>query len=336
MMRRDAAGLLPVLAGILAMSCVRLAFAEDRSCIAMAIEADTAVRTRWPRLLDRIREALGDRADVDPCARVELTLWDGAIGVEVALPDGRSAHRSVSRSEDVVPMLEALLIVPGASREPSEPSTPSAALASAPSTASEPRPPDATPARTASPLVPAREASAPMPLQLPSHLRIELSAATGVRVGDGQASVGLGALSFLDLSGWLLGFAGRVDRYRMLTGSDSSGALELALLGGRRFWFRTMALDLAAGPAVALGGTTTYSSQSSKGNENVSGSADNTVPRLLLEARLSFSALSTVHTFVGLDGDFGPARSPDAALLNAPRLPVWTLGLALGATVGTQ
>jgi hypothetical protein len=284
-------------------------------------------------MLDRIREALGGRDDVDPCARVALTLRDGAIGVEVALPDGRSAHRSVSRSEDVVPMLEALVIVPEASREASESSTPSARLASAPSTASAPGPPDATPASTPSTAVPARE-SASMPLQ-PSQLRIELSAATGVRVGDGQTGVGLGALSFLDLSGWLLGFAGRVDRYRMLTGAASSGALELALLGGRRFWFRTMALDLAAGPAVALGGTTTYSSQPSNGNE-VSGSATNTVPRLLLEARLAFGARSTVHTFVGLDGDFGPARSPDAGLLNAPRLPIWTLGLALGATVGTQ
>ena len=334
MMRICAAGL-PVLTGILAMSCVRPAFGEDRSCTALAIEADTAVRTGWPGLLDRVREGLGGRDDVDPCARVALSLRDGAIGVEVALPDGRSAHRSVSRSEDVVPMLEALLIVPEASREPSESSTPSASPASVPSSASAIRPPDSTPARTASTPVTAREASASMPLQLPRHLRIELSAATGVRVGDGQASVGRGALSFLDLSGWLVGFGGRADRYRMLTGPDSSGALELALLGGRRFWFRTTALDLAAGPAIALGGTTTYSSQSSNGGD-VSASATNTVPRLLLEARLAFSALSTVHTFVGLDGDFGPARSPDAGLLNAPRLPIWTLGLALGATVGTQ
>jgi hypothetical protein len=330
MMRRCAAVLLPVLAGILAMFRARLAFAEDRSCTAMAIEADTAVRTRWPGLPDRVREALGGRDDVDPCARVALTLRGGVIGVEVALPDGRSAHRSVSRSEDVVPMLEALVIVPETSRDPSEPSAPSAAPASARSTASEPRPPDTIPARPPSPPVPAREATASMPLERPSSLRIELSAATGVRVGDGQAGIGLGALSFLDLSGWLLGFAGRFDRYRMLTGPDSSGALELALLGGRRLWFRTMALDLAAGPAVALGGNTTYSSDA------VSASATNTVPRLLLEARLAFNALSTVHTFVGLDGDFGPARSPDAGLLNAPRLPVWTLGLALGATAGTQ
>jgi hypothetical protein len=132
-----------------------------------------------------------------------------------------------------------------------------------------------------------------------------------------------------------VGFAGRADRYQTLGGTHSAGALELALLGGRRWWFRTMALDLVGGPAVALGGTTTYSTGSQTGNDQ-SASASNTVLRFLVEARLVFAALSTVHTFVAVDGDFGPANSPDASRLpNAPHLPTWTAGLALGATVGT-
>jgi hypothetical protein len=61
------------------------------------------------------------------------------------------------------------------------------------------------------------------------------------------------------------------------------------------------------------------------------------VPRLLLGARVNFSALSTLHTFVGIDGELGPPRAGDGGdIPDAPRLPVWTLGLALGATVGTQ
>jgi hypothetical protein len=65
-------------------------------------------------------------------------------------------------------------------------------------------------------------------------------------------------------------------------------------------------------------------------------SSSSTVPRVLLGARLSFSARSTVHTFVGVDGDFGPARASDGSDLPvAARLPIWTFGLALGATVGT-
>jgi hypothetical protein len=182
--------------------------------------------------------------------------------------------------------------------------------------------------------VPVRESPASMLAQPSSRLGIELSAWTGARIGDGQASVGLGALSFLDLSGWLVGFAGRADRYEQLSGARSAGALELALLGGRRLALRTMALDLVAGPAVALGGTTKYSTQLPTG-DNVSASASNTVRRVLVEARLAFAAQSTVHTFVSIDGDFGPANSPDASQVpNAPRLPTWTAGVAFGATVG--
>jgi hypothetical protein len=282
-----------------------------------------------------VSEAFEAREDVDRCARILLTSHAGMIGVEVVLPDGRSAQRSVTRRDEVVPVLEALLIVPPAPLNPEVPSSPATtAVASAPST-----PPttldlagSAVPT-TAS--VPVRESPGAIRAQPSSHLRIELSALTGARIGDGQASVGLGVVSFVDLSRWLVGFAGRADRYETLDGTHSAGALELALLGGRRLWFRTMALDLVGGPAVALGGTTTYARGSQTGNDQ-SASASNTVPRFLVEARLVFAALSTVHTFVALDGDFGPANSPDAGRLpHAPHLPTWMAGLALGATVGT-
>jgi hypothetical protein len=195
-----------------------------------------------------------------------------------------------------------------------------------------PRPANAT-VRTGAP-EPVREPLGPEPAPPSDHLRVELSVLTGARIGDGQAGVGLGAVSFLDLSGWLVGFAGRADRYEMLGGTHSAGALELTLLGGRRLRFRTIALDLVGGPALALGGTTTYETRSPTNIQ--SASVSNTVPRFLVEARLVFAALSTVHTFVAVDGDFGRANSPDANLLpNAPHLPTWTAGLALGATVGT-
>jgi hypothetical protein len=230
-------------------------------------------------------------------------------------------------------MLEALLIVPPVAPFREEVSSPSATTTAPPSPApAMPRPTDSTVLTAA---LPAREAPEPMPTQPSNHLRIELSVLTGARIGDGQTSVGLGAVSFLDLSGWLVGFAGRADRYEMLGGAHSAGALELALLGGRRLRFRTMAVDLVGGPAMALGGTTTYAIRSPTAGIQ-SASASNSVPRLLVEARLVFGALSTVRTFVAVDGDFGPANSPDASLLpNAPRLPMWTAGLALGATVGT-
>jgi hypothetical protein len=61
------------------------------------------------------------------------------------------------------------------------------------------------------------------------------------------------------------------------------------------------------------------------------------VARLLLGARLGFSPRSVLRTFVGIDGELGPSRSSAAVEGNtsSPRMPTYTVGLALGATVGT-
>ena len=179
----------------------------------------------------------------------------------------------------------------------------------------------------------------------PRIIRADLASSfpviTGARIGDGQASVGFGVLSFLDIADWLVGFEGRADRYQMLTGEFSGPALELAALVGRRFRFQTLALDLTAGPAAALQGTATYQTMTatkSYQTMSVTKSSSSVAPRLLLGARLTFNSLSTLRTFVGVDGELGPARAPGAEVdvPDAPRLPLWTLGLALGASVGTH
>jgi hypothetical protein len=57
---------------------------------------------------------------------------------------------------------------------------------------------------------------------------------------------------------------------------------------------------------------------------------------LLLGARWGFAPRSALRTFVGIDGELGPARGdPDSPPMSA-RLPVFSLGLALGGTVGTR
>lgn len=344
---------IPVLAGLAVATATvsaRDARAEGAPCPRTEVAADASIQARWPELAEQVRDAFGSREDVDRCARVVLTTTTaqgGRIGVEVALRDGRSAQRLVSRREDVIPALEALLIVPQAPARDLT-SAPSATAAVTESAVAS-RPVDAAlpnPGSEAAPIVPTsvRDMPAATPAQPPSHLRIELSALTGARIGDGQAGVGVGALSFLDVTGWLVGFAGRLDRYAMLGGGHAGGALELAVLGGRRWRFGTTALDLVAGPSVALGGQSSYETStavapgaqtSSPSTAIRAASASNTVTRLLVEARLAFFARSTVHTFVAVDGDFGSANSPDASELpDAPRLPTWTAGLALGATVG--
>ena len=174
------------------------------------------------------------------------------------------------------------------------------------------------------------------PPSSPDGLRVELSVGTGARIGDGQTSVGLGAFSFLDFEGWLAGFEGRLDRYQKIGGGSDAAALELAALGGRRLRLQTVSLDFHAGPAVVLQGTATNVTQNEPDGPSVSESSSSTVVRLLCGARLNFAARSTRRTFVGVAGEFGPERAPGADLpRDAPRLPLWTLGLAVGATVGT-
>jgi hypothetical protein len=303
------------------------------------------VNVRWHGLLEGVREAFRAREDIERCARVTLASRDGAIAVQVELSDGRFASRIASQPQDVVPTLEALLVVPEVDAQmPLSPASDSEADPSAP--AGNPSTVQTAPARSAED-VPTERAATPLGHEAspssPDHLRIELSLETGARIGDGQASVGIGALSFLDISGWLAGLQGRVDRYRPLApmppGADGpgppdgvSGVLEVAMLGGRRIRLQSLSMDFLAGPAVTLQGTSTLETQTPKGM--VTKSSSSTVPRLVVASRLNFGARSALRVFAGLDGELGPSGGD--GLPTAPRLPVWTLGLALGATVGTQ
>jgi hypothetical protein len=344
MMRLDATSL-SVLVGAFAVLGPGRARAETLPCSPMVIEADASVTIRWPGLLDQVHEAFDARDDIDRCARVRLTSRSAVIAVEVVLPDGRSAVRSVSRREDVVPTFEALLLVP--EHGDPAPTEALAASASSPPPAAPTDPPSEAspgPARDVSigraPASPARDAPAAPSPPAPSRVRVELSLATGARIGDGQTGVGLGALSFLEIAGWLVGFEARVDRYRMLSDAPpdvapSGGALELALRAGRRIRYHDIAVDIDGGLAAAWQGTSTFESVSPATGTAMSGSSSSTVPRLLLGARMHFGARSMLHPFVGIDGEYGPPRANGADLPGAPRLPIATLGLALGGALET-
>ncbi len=92
------------------------------ACPPSAIDMDDAAQSRLPGMKEEVRSALGSREDLDTCARVHSAMRQGpTISVEVTLPDGRMAARDVAHREDVVPMLEALLLVPPAP-QPSAPS----------------------------------------------------------------------------------------------------------------------------------------------------------------------------------------------------------------------
>jgi hypothetical protein len=336
--------LLPAVSALLATPTARAVAGAKPSCGAVSVESDARVRARFPRLVERIRDEFAARSDVDTCARVELNADGDAIGVSVALPDGRAASRTVARSVDVVPTLEALLVVPEhAPAEPSPRVTPSPVrrfvarkprLAAVELTGERPdlRPDTAPGSRGAE----------------PRGLGFELSLITGARLGDEQVGLGGGVLSFVEVQGWLAGFEGRADRYESIQGEDRDVALELGLLCGRRFYFDGVALDLTAGPAVAMEGFA-FSETRTVRVASVSSTEANPpppqqpppveasggpLPRLLLGARLGFRARSAFRTFVGIDGELGPTHSTLATEASA-HLPVFAVGIALGATLGT-
>ena len=351
-MMRCTAVRLRVLMGTLAVLRARPALAGDATCLPVTIEAEASVSARWPGLVNHVREALDARDDIDPCARITLRMSDASVVVQVVLTDGRSASRSVSRRDDIVPTIEALLLVPQRLTAP-ETSALDASLSPAPPVAETAAPRGHAPALPPSVNLPFRAESSPTdretgartPADPASHLRIELSVLSGARIGDGQTSFGLGAFSFVDVDGWLVGFEGRADRYETTAPGPDRPALELAALGGRRFRFGPLALDVTGGAAVALhGGTatsvvnnTSASAQTgvSTAPQTVSRSGESTVPRLLVGTRLILGARSWLRIFVGVDGELGTASPSDPLFPSEHSLPVWTLGLALGATVGT-
>ena len=322
----------------------QLASAAERACPTTAIQTDANLRTRFPDLLERIQDELLARADIDACARVALRLEGaGAFGVSVTLPDGRTAARSAARAEDVVPTLQALLLVPTTDLAPE--------VAPAPPPRSVPKSAPSTLAVRGSVRKRALARSEVADRDLPSsptaaarQFGFELSVISGVRFGDGQFGYGLGMLSFLEVHRWLIGFQGRADGYRSVRGGDSETALELAFLVGRRFDFGSAALDLTLGPAVAMMGVGFSRTETEVVNVMQapmprparSEPSSGPVPRLLVGARLGFSPRSLFRTFVGVDGELGPAHTPvDPAFnVSSPRMPIFTVGLALGATVG--
>src|SRR5580700_5322848 len=163
-----------VLSGTLLALGASRAFAADPPCSPIAVAVDPSVRARWPELPVQVHQALETRTDIDACARVELTPNEGSIAVGVTLPDGRSAWRQVSRREDVLPTLEALLLVPRPAPEALVVATSAPAIAA-------PAPTQAVKATTVPVVVPVplpvpeRDEMEARQAYPPSHLRIELS-----------------------------------------------------------------------------------------------------------------------------------------------------------------
>jgi len=316
--------------------------ASAGACPPVPAEMDLQVNAHWPDLRGRIIDALADRRDVDGCARIAIRLpprtivaaaaraaVPPVIVLEVVLRDGRSASRSVARAEDVIPTLEALLLLPEAAASwPDDPVSEAAEPVRAPAPPRE---------RDTATVVFAPTAAAAS-AQQPRPFGIEFSLAAGARIGDGQAGVGLGALTVFEVRGWLVGFEGSADQYQPLHDGSPAAMLKLAVLAGRRFQWGGTALDLTAGPALAVNGFGTRVAvkvESDASARPAPPETDGVRKRLVCGARLTFRPRAVVRTFVGVDGELALDRSPVALVPDKPQLPAWTAGVVVGFTVGT-
>jgi hypothetical protein len=213
-----------------------------------------------------------------------------------------------------VPVVEALLLVPEPEPEPA----PAAKPTSKPVERSRPV------RRIVAP-----ELAAQPPPAGGSRTGIEFSLAAGVRLGDSQSSVGLGAISFLELSSWLLGVGLRADHYE--SPSEAYSVAELMALFGHRFRVHSAAVDLVAGPALVMQTESRVETGPAGGFRET---RTEPVPRLAVAGHVHFGPPSSLHPFVGIEAEAGPTTVQDPR--PSPELPAWTLGVALGASVGTR
>jgi hypothetical protein len=334
-MRRQETAAFALLAGILVALCARTALADGGECASRTVEADASVLARWPDLSSQIQQVFDARDDLEACARIKLAMTGAVIIVEVVLPEGRSAVRAVHCRDDVVPALEALLLLPQAG-----PGTPPE---ESPVRASPTRLAAAAPGIRAEVGVSLTATEAPLDPQItnPWHVRLDLSVGAGARVGNDQVGLDLGVLSSMELGAWLLGFQGHLNRYYPTSRTpgmppDGAAALELGVLAGRRLRFEGVALDLFAGPALALHGTSISGTQASPtGTTMTKTSLTEAVPRLLASSRLIFGR-SALRSFLEIDGEVGRTGSTSGSLPPGPQMPTWTVGVAIGAMVGTR
>jgi len=328
---------------------VALAAADAKAapaCAPVAVATDANVRRRWPDLADQVQRAFEQRDDVDACARIDITIMGAAVVLKVTLPDGRTAARSGLRREDVLPALEALLLLPESGAVAAPPAATAAAETAATPARVQP------PARIEANITILPQPAPPPPADRGSRVRIELGLGIEGRAGDGQMGAGVGVASFLELAHWLLGFQARIDRYQLVSGRASatagsgnampgpaeSMALEVDALFGRRFELGTSALDLCAGPALAMHGSVTVTAPVTGGAMSTSAPPrdEQGLPRLRVSSRLTFHAHAALRTFIQLDGEIGRPHSATEPIPDQVDLPAWTVGLAIGATVGTR
>jgi hypothetical protein len=299
------------MAGSLAATRVQGAAIE---CTGPEIEADAAVRARWPQALTTLRAHVASLSDVDACARVDLIAAGAEVVVVVTLKDGRSTSRRVTSEEELPEVIEALIVLPPADKpEDGSTATPSAAA-------------------SATPPVPQNPAPGASPKAERGAVELGVGGAGHALGKPFFLGIGLTAFAQMNLGRWLLGVNARIDAIDLpVGGTEVPDDFQMRTYGigvaaGRRAHFGAIDFDLLAGLGLYR---QWQSAHISHGN---SVHATYTDGRIMLVARLSEAGPARVRAFLSADVEAwlpNPSESPPPPL---PDWPYWSLGVAFGVT----
>jgi hypothetical protein len=219
------------------------------------VEVQGAVSHVWAPTVDGVCQSLHALVDLDPAARATVWSAPSQVKVSVKLPDGRTAERRVATPAQLVPTLEALLVVPR---------LPLIAAVDAPIVPEALAEPVRHPLQkvdfSEAPVMRSTEAPPLAPTDA-NDTRLEIGADVGARFGR---DVVLGPQLFANfhLAAWRLGAAVRWDAGalnhpaqgidRRLPGTQPTQTVVGEIQLGRHFTLWQLGLDVGVSPRLGL------------------------------------------------------------------------------------
>lgn len=203
--RRAPVVLLPLVLAVIAAAAPLPSRAQPATVTAQTackderVQVEGALSDQWLDAVIRLCDALAKMNDVDPSARLHIAQSDADLVVGAVVADGRVAVRRVQAPEELLPTVEALVVLPAQSAE----------------TATAPAVPAAPPASPPPLVAPAPERiAAPAPsAPAAQRLRIEVGAEAVGRIARAPTylSAGFELYAGLRTGAWLLALSVRFD-----------------------------------------------------------------------------------------------------------------------------
>ena len=277
----------------------------------------------WQRVSDALAQELAARTDVERCAGVTIHATPAGASVVVAVGD-RRARRAVVEPADLRATVLALLLVPELPPAVAPTSAPDPAPASMAPTPIVDAAADSLAARVVH--AESRPTSRP-------RSRFDLAVTMGLVWTDQTAHLAPGASVRWTSGGWLAGLEGRLD----VGGAILHEAVAVPQAGQTTapsaYELRSRAVGAEMGRQLTLGPAIVAATLGPRVIEFVQTSMLETTSRTVVQLGGQLRVGRATHRFgwfVAIDASF-ELGGPTIAMADAPALPTWCAGLALGA-----